>query len=152
MPLIPIREAAYQRVATALATTSTPVERNRRAPIEPREMPILILRDAGHTARQDDEAGLVTYLLTITVEGYVAATEAGLGLAVSDLHARVVLALVGRPLSFGSPPNELWISEIRMDPDSAPLAASELPLGNFTAEFECELRTAVTSGPLINIP
>ena len=152
MPLIPIREAAYQRIATALAATGTPVERNRRAPLEPREMPVLVLRDAGHTARQDDAAGLVTYILTITVEGYVAASEAELGRAISDLHASVVLTLVGRPFSFGSPPDELWISETRMDPDSASLAATESPLGNFTAEFECELRSATASGPFTNSP
>ena len=152
MPLIPIREAAYQRIATALAATGTPVERNRRAPLEPREMPVLILRDGGHTARQDDAAGLVTYLLAVVVEGYVAASEAEIGRAISDLHAGVVLALVGRPLAFGSPPDELWISETRMDPDSASLAAAESPLGNFTAEFECELRTAMTTGPFINVP
>jgi len=88
------REAAYQRVAAGLAAIGTPVERNRRAPIEPREIPILILRDAGHTARQDDEAGLITYLLAITVEGYVATSEASLGLAVTDLHARVGLSIM----------------------------------------------------------
>ena len=149
MPLIPIREAAYQRIATALSTTGTPVERNRRAPLEPREMPVLVLRDAGHAARQDDAAGLMTYILTVTVEGYVAADETDLGRAISDLHASVVLTLVGRPFSFGSPPDELWISETRMDPDSASLTASESPLGNFTAEFECELRTAIATGPFI---
>ena len=88
------REAAYQRVAAALAAIGTPVERNRRAPIEPRKIPILILRDAGHTARQDDEAGLITYLLAITVEGYVATSEASLGLAVTGLHARVGLSIM----------------------------------------------------------
>ena len=151
MPLISIREAAYLRIATALATTGTPVERNRRAPIEPREMPILILRDAGHAASQDNEPGVVTYLLAIIVEGYVAATEADLGRAVSALHASVALALVGRPLFFASPPDELWITETRMEPDSAPLAASELPLGNFTAEFEVELRSSTETGPFINV-
>jgi hypothetical protein len=143
------RELAMAAVMAQLKTIpSVLVERNRRSPVGADEqLPRLILRDGGHQAQEDDEAGLARYAIECTVEGYVETVEAKVGAAISELHAKVVAVLIGVEIVAG--PQTLWVQEGETQVEIADAADSAVPAGIFVTSFRFNLRVPLTGGPYL---
>lgn len=98
---IPVREQVLAAVHGRMAAFCTPavtggptLYRNRRKEVPDAAMPALNMLDGGHDDPAE-EAAYTEYPLTVSVDGFVKATaDEALGPALSDLHARVVAALL----------------------------------------------------------
>lgn len=91
----PVREQALAAIRLALDTqlTGVRVYRNRAAPLV--NFPAVNLVDGGMKP-DDGTLGFTRYDLSFAVQGAVEATDdEGLGPALSDLQARIVVALMG---------------------------------------------------------
>lgn len=97
----PVREQALAAVHGRLAAVCAPavpggptLYRNRRKEVPDAAMPALNQLDGGHDDPAE-ETLYTEYPLSVSVEGFVKATaDEALGPALSDLHARVVKALL----------------------------------------------------------
>jgi len=88
-----IREQILAAFLARLQTiANVTVERNRVEPVA--DFPSLLMMDGGQSVTEEN-TGLKLHALRVEVEAYVGgATAAELGPALSDLHARAVLALM----------------------------------------------------------
>jgi hypothetical protein len=149
MTQIPAREAAFRAIATELqARLPETVERNRDAPADPVECPLLVLSDGDHEVVEGDGAGLQTYTVRFRLAGYLGEAPAPFEVAelAHDLHARAVRGLIcgagatPRGLLVGD--TEIWPIETGAQFDRATIAQSESPFATFVADFQFEIRTA----------
>jgi hypothetical protein len=144
------REAAFAAIAAQLEAQlpRVTVERNRRAMIGPDEpLPIVVLRDGGHEAADDDSAQLVRYSVECVVEGFVADTDARIGAALNDLHARCIAALCNRPVPMGD--DALWLHERRTEVEIAEAGDSAVPAARFVTTLSFDLLSPFAGGPFL---
>ncbi len=144
------REAAFAAIATHLAAQlpGVTVERNRRALISPDEpLPIVVLREGGHVAADDDSAQLVRYSVECLVEGFVVETDARIGAALNDLHARCIAALCNQPVAFGD--DALWLHERRTEVEIAEAGDSAVPAARFVTTLSFDLLSPFAGGPFL---
>jgi hypothetical protein len=148
--MLAAREAAFAAIAAHLASQllGVTVERNRRSLISPDEaMPIVVLRDGGHEAADDDSAQLVRYSIECLVEGFVVDTDARIGAALNDLHARCIAAICNQPVHFGD--DALWLHERRTDIEIAEAGDSAVPAARFVTTLSFDLFSPFSGGPFL---
>lgn len=147
----PLREAAIAAITAQLtaALAPVPVDRNRRAPpdLTTETLPRLSVLDGDHQVRPSDAVGLVLYRVQVLVIGHVtAASDAGLGLAVNDLHASAVAAVCQREILVAGEQN-IWPEEEGMEVIPFPAADSEDRFMGFALTIGFDLRVPDAGGP-----
>ena len=101
MPDVPIREAVFAALESALSTAAITiggepmtVERNRAGDIAREERPLLVLTD-GDMAPEGGSTLEARYMIRAILAGYLdGATEAELAARVNEWHAKVVRAVM----------------------------------------------------------
>lgn len=140
----PIREAVLAAVAARLTASiaGVTVLRARRAPVDPRNCPALVLRGGQMSADEDQSFGETLWRIGFSITGlFTAATDLAAEQAGSDLHAKVIAALQGFDLG----PATIQPNVLNADFDLYPVEDSAVPAGEFTAEFEATAMTPNSS-------
>jgi len=131
----PIREAVLAAVAARLTAQLVGVKifRARRAPIDARDCPAVVLRGGQMSAEEDQSFGECMWRIGFSVTGmFTATTDLSAEQAGSELHGKVIAALQGYDLGQATiQPNVLTT-----DFDLYAVEDSAVPAGEFNAEFE----------------
>lgn len=143
--MTPLRESVLAAAADVLrqAIPDVPVDRARRAPPARGELPRLVLIGLNAQADQTQSPSETFWTFDFQVAGYVsAATDLGAEQALSDLHARVMVALENADLGPGAVQPTVGVAEMAL------YAAedSSAPVGQFTVIFQA-LSIAPTAYP-----
>jgi len=151
---IPVRTAILRAVVTALEAAQMTVRgrpvtiaRARTAAVDPTETPFLAVLGRDMAAEPSDNMQTV-YTVRLTLAGWLAAdTEEDAEDDASELHARVIRALI-RPdpddnpvsLMLADGRTEIWLEEIGMRGDPASIADSEMPMADCVIEMQAQPR------------
>lgn len=159
---VPIREAAFVGLLQAVRAgfpdlAAEQIQRNAASDIDASEaLPLLRLFDGDQRPGDTSSAPEQAYRVDWSVQGWVEADDdAGLGVALNLLHARLIEAVVPWdglkvPLA-GGQVLELWLDEGAMTVDLLGVEVSERPAASFLQEFTFELR-ANRGSPFVELP
>lgn len=145
MARLPLREAIFNALHQHLIAafpdlTEDRVERNRTSEIGDKELlPRLIITDGGQAPTDVETPGEQEFLFEVEVQGHVSApTDAEIGPAMNDLHARILEAMLpGEPILVLEVPftRELWLEAADLTLDWIGVLESEVPGVSFTQGF-----------------
>lgn len=165
MPEIPLREAVFAAIASALSTAALQidgqtltVERNRSADVEELARPLLVLLDGDQVAEGGSTLE-ARYVLRAVIAGYLdGVDDAELAERVNEFHAKIVRALM-RPggasqvteILLGDGLTALRIEEGAFVSEAASVVQSEAPLASCTLDLSVTVH-APWGAPFITTP